>query len=202
MMKTHKFYEEDIDIIVDCLKNDGVLAVNTDTVMGLCIVSDSKVAFDKLMHAKNRPANKLFPIMVSDVEMMETVVSITDRDKKIIDTYLPGQLTLILNKKADAKILLDSDTVAVRIVEDDFLIDVVKRLQKPIFLTSANKSGEATSKLAEEVLSIFDGSIDGVLMKDANGYEASTIVDLLSEDIKIVRSGNISEDDIKKSLEE
>lgn len=202
MMKTHKFYEEDIENIVDCLNNDGVLAVNTDTVMGLCIVSDSKVAFDKLMTAKNRPENKLFPVMVADVEMMESLAYVSERDRKIIDQYLPGQLTIILNKKDDASLLLDSNTVALRIVEDAFLIEVVKKLQRPIFLTSANKSGEGTTKLAEEVVSIFESTIDGVLMKDAHGYDASTIVDLTQDEIKVVRPGNISEDELKKSLEE
>lgn len=202
IMNTYKFYEDDLDNIVNCLKNDGVLAVNTDTVMGLCIVSDSESAFDKLMHAKDRPPNKLFPVMVSDVEMMESIAHVNDRDRIIIHNFLPGQLTIILNKKEDASLLLDSDTVAIRIVDDVFLMKLVQQLNKPIFLTSANKSGESTSQTAAEVLSIFDGLIEGVLMKDANGYEASTIVDLTGDEIKVVRAGNISEKQIKESLEE
>lgn len=201
-MKTVKYYDTDIDKIVDCLNNDGVLAVNTDTVMGLCIASDSRIAFDKLMEAKHRPANKLFPVMVSDVAMMKTIVDINDRDIKIIEAFLPGQLTLILKKKENSDLLLESDTVAVRIVEDDLLIEIVKKFNKPIFLTSANKSGEGTTKLAREVVDIFDGTIDGVLMKDANGYEASTIVDLTKTDLAILRPGHISEEEIRKSLEE
>ncbi len=202
MGHTEKYYEDDIDSIVETLQNDGVVAVNTDTVMGLCVISDSEKAFENLMKAKNRPASKLFPVMVSSVSMMKEIAYVSDQAEKVIDHFLPGQLTVILKKKEDSKILLDSETIAVRIVDDKTLIKIVEDLKKPIFLTSANKSGENPVKLVSEVIDIFDGIIDAVLMKDANGYEASTIVDLTNETLKIVRAGDISEEEIKKVMEE
>ncbi len=201
-MVTKEYSSKDIIEMVELLKNDGVLGVNTDTVMGLAAISTSKKAFDKLVDAKNRPANKLFPIMVSDLEMMEKIAYVSSRDRRIIEKFLPGQITLVLKKRDNSNIIVDSETVAVRIVNDELLIKLVEDLASPIFLTSANKSGESTTKYASEVYKIFSGDIEGVLMKDASAYEASTIVDLTNNDIKILRAGNISLEDIIRSLEE
>lgn len=201
-MITKQYSSEDIIEMVKLLKNDGVLGLNTDTVMGLAANGISSLAFTKLVDAKNRPANKLFPIMVSDVEMMEEIAYVSDRDKKIIARFLPGQITIVLKKKSNSNIIVDSETVAVRIVNDDVLISLVKELGSPIFLTSANKSGEPTTKYASEVYEIFSGDIEGVLMNDASAYEASTIIDLTGDDIKVLREGNISLEDIIRSLEE
>ena len=201
-MITKEFKSEDTIEMVKLLKNDGVLGVNTDTVMGLAANGKSLKAFNKLVDAKNRPANKLFPIMVSDLAMMEEIAYVSDRDKKIVEKYLPGQITLVLKKRDNSNIIVDSETVAVRIVNDEVLISLVKELGSPIFLTSANKSGMPTTKYASEVLEIFNGDIEGVLMNDASAYEASTIIDLSSDDIKVLRAGNISLEDIIRSLEE
>ena len=201
-MVTKEYSSKDIIEMVELLKNDGVLGVNTDTVMGLAAISTSKKAFDKLVDAKNRPANKLFPIMVSDLEMMEKIAYVSSRDRRIIEKFLPGQITLVLKKRDNSNIIVDSETVAVRIVNDELLIKLVEDLASPIFLTSANKSGESTTKYASEVYKIFSGDIEGVLMKDASAYEASTIVDLTNNDIKILIAGNISLEDIIRSLEE
>lgn len=201
-MKTIKYHRNDVEMIVECLNNDGVIATQTDTVMGLMIVSDSDQAIKKLVNVKMRPEEKLFPVMVSSVEMMETIVDLSDRDRRIIEQLLPGELTLILNQKSDSPLHLESPTVAVRIVNDEMLIQIVEQLGKPIFLTSANKSGEKTSMKAEEVLNIFEGEIEGVIMKDASGYQASTIVDLTQDEIRILREGKLTLEDIDKCVKE
>lgn len=201
-MKTTKYQENDIELIVECLNNDGVIATQTDTVMGLMIVSDSDLAIKKLVSVKLRPEEKLFPVMVSSVEMMETIVDLKNRDREIIKQLLPGELTLILNQRNDSPLHLESPTVAVRIVNDDMLIQIVEKLGKPIFLTSANKSGEKTSMRADEVLNIFDGELEGVIMKDASGYQASTIVDLTQNEIRILREGKLTLEDINKCVKE
>lgn len=196
-MITKQYTSEDIDEIVQQLKDNQVIAVQTDTVMGLMAIANSKKAFNELVSAKNRPANKLFPIMVSNLSQLESITTLSINAKNIVSEFLPGQLTLIVDKE-DENILVDSDSIAVRIVNDGLLIKIVDKLGYPVFLTSANKSGEPTTKLASEVLEIFDGLISGIIMIDAPGYEASTIVDVRSEEPKVLREGPISLEEIKK----
>lgn len=197
-MNTKQYTASDLDEMIEVLNNDGVIAFRTDTVMGLLALANSKLAKSKLVEAKNRPKDKLFPIMVSSIEMMQSISDMSERALGIAKKHLPGALTLILNLKATSNIQLDSKTVAVRIVADDLLIELVERLKRPIFLTSANISGQAPSKLASEAFEIFNGKIDGVYMADAAGYEASTILDLVGDQLKILRQGKISLEEIEE----
>ncbi len=197
-MNTKQYTASDLDEMIEVLNNDGVIAFRTDTVMGSLALANSKLAKSKLVEAKNRPKDKLFPIMVSSLEMMQRYTVMTIRDIKLAEKHLPGALTLILSLKDNSNIELDSETVAVRIVNDDLLISLVEKLDSPIFLTSANLSNEPTTMLASEVYEIFAGKINGVYMEDAAGYEASTIVDLTSSEMKILRQGKISLNELEE----
>lgn len=196
-METKIYTKDNISEIVQDLKDNKVLAVRTDTVMGLIAIGNSEKAFNNLVEVKNRPSNKLFPIMVSSVKQLESITTLSKSAKNVVQRFLPGEITLIVDNEDDS-ILVDSESIAVRIVNDDVLIKIVSDLKQPIFLTSANKSGEATTKLASEVLEIFDGEIAGIIMEDAKGYDASTIVDVRFSEPKIVREGKISLKDIEK----
>ena len=199
-MKTILLEKSDIDKVVDLLASGEIVALATDTVMGLAIISDNLDAYNKLIEVKNRPLNKLFPIMVSDIKMLEKTVKLNRRDKLLAKSFYPGKITFIFNLRDDSNIVFLDNSVAVRIVEDEFICEVVRRLNKPIFLTSANKSGENTTMYYSEVLEIFDGEIAGVLKMDAFGYKSSSIFDLSKDEITVIRKGDISLDAILLNL--
>lgn len=199
-MRTLRLTKNDIDTVVELLLDNQVVALATDTVMGLAITSDSEIAYNELIKVKNRPLNKLFPIMVSDVKMLQEIVNLSERDYYLANKFLPGKTTFIFKLKSDVSIGNLNETVAVRIVADEFIREIVRRLNKPIFLTSANKSNASPSKYANEVLAVFDNEIAAVVMEDADGYAASSIFDLSGSEIKLVREGEVSLCDINKSL--
>ena len=179
--------KENIEEIVKVLKEDGVIAYPTDTVYGLAVRYFSKNAKENLINKKNRPLEKSFPIMVSDIEMLKDIAIVSDRDEKIINKLMPGPLTVILNKK-------DNGTIAVRMASDKYIKEIIKTLNEPIYLTSANKSNEPVCKNIEEVLS---AKLSDLIVKGTPGNDKpSTIVDLSSKEIVILREGPISKDEI------
>ena len=52
MIKRYK--EDEIEKLVQILKNDGVISVPTDTVFGICARMNSQIAHDKLVKIKKR----------------------------------------------------------------------------------------------------------------------------------------------------
>lgn len=197
-----KIYQTDqISDLVKDLKSGNVVAVATDTVMGLAVRADLLVAFERLKLVKGRPNSKPFPVMVANLAQLESIVDLSAKDYQLANQWFPGAITFILNKKQGSPVVSSGETLAVRIPDDNFLREVVIRLGAPIFLTSANKSGQPTTMLAKEVLDIFNGEIKSVLLKDAQGYSASTIVDLTKDHLSIVREGSISLEMILESLE-
>ena len=193
-MKTLRLTRKDVNKVVDILSKNQVVGVPTDTLMGLMITSDSQEAFDLLVEVKNRPIDKQFPMMFSDLDMLEKYVELSNRDILLIKEFLPGKVTFIFKVKNQNK------TVAARIVDNDFLIKVVRKLAKPIYLTSANKSGEKSTLKASEVLEVFDNQIAAVVMEDALGSIGSSIIDLSKEEIIILREGEITLADINDFL--
>ena len=95
-MKLYK--QREIEKIATILKNDGVISVPTDTVYGICARINSSKAYLKLVSVKNRPSNKSFPVLCKDLEQIESIAIIDENALKLIKTFMPGPVTLVLNK--------------------------------------------------------------------------------------------------------
>lgn len=198
-MKRYK--NEDIKEIVDVLKNDGVISVPTDTVYGICARINSIYAFNKLVNIKNRPANKNFPIMCSDIEQIKEIAIVNDIAEKIIKAFMPGPITIVLKKKKEMFIDInnggnrETDEVAVRMATSPFLKKVIEELECPLFMTSANQSGQEVCKNLDEIEIMCPG-IDGMVEGNVSFGQSSTIVDCTKNSISIQREGPISYDKI------
>ena len=81
-MKRYK--QSDVGIVINILKNDGVVSVPTDTVYGICARVHSSKAFNKLVEVKNRPSNKIFPVMCSDIEQIKSIGIVDEKTEKLI----------------------------------------------------------------------------------------------------------------------
>ena len=195
-MKIYKSSE--LNEVINLIKNDGVVCVPTDTVYGICARINSKKSYDKLVEVKNRPSNKHFPVMCANKKQIENIAIIDERINKIIDAFMPGPITLILNKKSDDLINNGVPTIALRMAPTKELEEIMKSVG-PIFMTSANQSGKEVCNTIEKVQESCP-LLDGILEGNVSYNEASTIVDLTKNDIKILRDGPIKIEDIKKII--
>jgi len=188
--------------LANILKNDGVIAVPTDTVYGLCARMNSRKAREHLIEIKNRPKNKAFPIMCNSIEQIKSIAKVDERIKKIIDAFMPGPITLVLLKgeKTPNYINEGSNEIGIRMATSKPLEELIEKIGSPIFMTSANLSGEPVCKSIEEIQEKFH-SIDGILEGEVAYGQASTIVDCTSDEIKIIRQGPISLEEILKVIE-
>lgn len=179
------------------LKQDQVLAIPTDTVYGLCGYYRSHLAFEKIKKMKNRPDFKSLPIMVADLEQLMEVAIVNGKALKLIKKYMPGPLTIILkrNPSMPAWITNEKDTIAIRLA-DRQLYPIIKA-SGPVFLTSANISGEKECYSSHEVVHTFS-TVDIVIKGEAEAKQASTIVDCTQDKYVILRPGPISEKEIKE----
>ena len=198
-MKRYK--ENEIDELVRILKNDGVISVPTDTVYGVCACMNSEKAHDKLVIVKNRPKNKLFPIMCADEEQIKSIAIVDDRAEKIIKAFMPGPITLILKKNYNLPDYINNgnDTIAIRMATSKVLEDLIRKVGSPLFMSSANQSGEKTCTSLDEIEKACP-LLDGMLEGSVTFGKGSTILDCSSGDIKILRQGPILREQIDKVL--
>ena len=200
-----RYEQNEIENIATILKNDGIISVPTDTVYGICARTNSRKAYDNLVKVKNRPSTKSFPVLCKDLEQIESIATLDERACKLIKAFMPGPLTLVLKKRPDAFTYInnagarETDEIAVRMISSIFLNEIIEKVGSPLFLTSANKSGMDVCRSLDEIEEECP-TLDGMVMGDVSFGEASTIVDLTHDDIKIQRQGPISEEEIMDVL--
>ena len=199
MVKRYK--QSEIDELADILKNDGVISVPTDTVYGICARINSLKAHDKLISIKHRPITKLLPIMCADEEQIKSIAIVDRRAEKLIRAFMPGPITLILNKKTGVPEYVNNgcETIAVRMATSKTLEKLIRKTESPIFMSSANRSGEPTCTSLDEIEKACP-NLDGMMEGNVLFGKGSTIVDCTSEQIKILRTGPISIEQIKEVI--
>lgn len=197
-----RFDENELDKLAEILKNDEVISVPTDTVYGVCARMNSEKAEQKLRDVKNRPATKAFPIMCKDEEQIKSIAYVNEKAEKIIRAFMPGPITIILKKKEEIPAYVNSgmETLAIRMATSDEIRKIIELVDAPLFMTSANQSGEKTCTTLDEI-EVACPLIKGMLIGDTKFGKASTIVDITKDDAIILRDGPITLEEIKKVLD-
>ena len=200
-METIKYRKMDIEKIINVLISGGILAFPTDTVFGLACIMDEK-AIKTIYEVKGRSFDKPLPMMCSSLEMIESVAYVNDKARKIIDAFVPGAITLIFKKKDNVEdyITQGKDTIGIRVPDDEFILNLIDRLNMPLMVTSANNSGEESLLKWMDVYNVMNNRIAGIVCEDATGDVSSTIVDVTGENIKILREGPIGLKEISEVL--
>ena len=198
-METLKLNKNEIEKVIEILKNDGLVAFPTDTVFGLsCRMSID--AIRKVYEAKGRDFNKALPVMCT-LKMIDDIALVNDNARKIMNRFMPGALTMVYKKKdcVEDYVTQFKPTIGIRVPDDEWILNLIEEVGMPIMVTSANISGSGSLLKWEDVYECMNGRIDAIICEDARGEASSTIVDT-SDEIKILREGPISADQIKECL--
>ena len=200
MIKRYK--QTEIEKLAEILKNDGVISVPTDTVYGVCARINSKKAHDNLVKTKNRPITKPFPVMCSDEEQIKSIAIVDEKAEKLIKEFMHGPITLILEKRPEVPEYVNNGkaTIAVRMATSKSVKELITKTGCPIFMSSANQSGEPTCINLDEIENECP-NLDGMMEGTVNFGKGSTIVDCVSKELKILREGPITIEQIRKIIE-
>lgn len=187
---------KDIKKASEIIKKNGIVIYPTETVYGIGANIFSAAALEKVFAIKKRDKDKPLSVAVSDIEMMEDLVHIGEKEMRFIEKFLPGPVTVILEKKKKVPDMLTSgsDLLGIRFPAHETTIALISLAGVPITSTSANISGEAPPQRVEEIKISADYIIDG---GECTG-EPSTVVDLVNR--RILRKGAHYEE-VKAELE-
>ena len=185
----------------EALYKHGVIAFPTETVMGLGVLYNDRIAYDKLNKIKRRPEDKPYTLMVKDVNDISEYALIDERTQRVIDAFMPGSITILVPVKGDAVpeyVTHGTSIIGIRVPENKEALEVLKEAKLPLLVPSANRSGEKPALSDKEVKEIFSDEVDYVVSGQAKLAKPSTIVSLVNGQVKVVREGPISEEKILK----
>ncbi len=174
----------------------------TDTVYGLGCDPADPDATKRICIIKGR-ADRPLPLICSDTEAARRIVEFNTAAEKLTKRLWPGPLTLVLPRKVDYPlwVLHGSRTLGVRVPDSQTARELARLSGGVIVSTSANRSGEeppatageAERNLGKEVDIILDGG-------PARTTQPSTVLDISTEELWILRSGPITAKQIKEAL--
>jgi L-threonylcarbamoyladenylate synthase len=187
-----KLMQIEINKTLKTLQEGGLILYPTDTVWGIGCDATNFDAIKKIYALKQRAESKSMICLVSDFNMLNDYVS--EVPEIIHDTLKNAKkpTTIIYNQPVSiAKNLIAEDnTLAIRIVEDAFCNELIKKFNKPIVSTSANISTMETPYSFKEIHKDILKGVDYVvnLHREKKSATPSTIIKL-NEDgtIDIIR---------------
>ena len=186
-MKIFKMSPEnpDMDLIseaIDIMADGGIILYPTDTVYGLGANIFNNDAVERIYTIKKRDHSKPLSVLVQDIEGLELIADLNKDSRAIIDKWLPGPFTFILNKKkAVSPYVSSSSKVGVRIPDYK--------------TTSANLTNEDTLSNPKDILKQIGDDIDLVIdVGSLDMSKPSTVIDLSSAKPTLVRNGFDSND--------
>ena len=184
------------------LEKSQVIAFPTETVMGLGVYYDDYSAYMRLNQIKRRPEDKPYTLMLADINDIEKYAYLTLRDRRIINAFMPGPITLLLKAKDNVPSYVTHGTgiIGIRVPNMKVIQEMIGFAGKPLLVPSANRSGEKPFSSYLEVENEFKDELGFVLKEDSLGGEPSTIVDLTENDIRIIREGSLSLMDIERKI--
>lgn len=200
----NRIKDNELDEIVDIIKKDGIIVFPTETVYGIGGNALSENVIKKIYNIKKRPQEKALSILVKNKEEIQKYAYINNKlEEKIIDNFMPGPITIILEKRKDKTPLLtgDDDTIGIRIPDNIIIGKILERCNLPVVGPSANISGKPSSIKLEDIKPDFDGKVD-VFIDGGECIQnvSSTIVKVVDGKVKILREGSISINDINERI--
>lgn len=198
-MAVESFNPEDIAEAREVIQDGGLVIFPTETAYGIAADATDREAIRKVYEAKQRPRSKGLTAIVSSVEQAEEYAELTEREKKLVEEFMPGPLTLVAEKKENVPDNLNSD-FAFRIPGSETARKLAKKT--PVTATSANISGKKTSYRIEDIGKELLEKADLVL--DRGHLEpspTSTIAELSDGKLVVHREGPIKKEEIQKFLQ-
>ena len=184
------------------LIEDGELVIfPTETVYGIGANGLDGEAVKNIFIAKGRAQDNPLILHISDIEMVDKIATdISDMERKIIDIFFPGPLTIILKKKDVVPSIVSGglDTVGIRMPSNKIANSLIKYANVPIAAPSANISGRPSGTTLDDIKDEFADKVS-CMIDGGNtliGVE-STVIRVIDNKIRILRPGKITAEDFK-----
>ena len=190
-----------IDEVVTALRNGEVVSFPTETVFGLAVIYDNFEAFNKLVKVKKRRPDKPFSMMLSDNHQIFEYAKINENGLKIINKFMPGEITILVDAlELPPWVTLSTGVIGIRIPNDAFVRELIRKVGKPLLVTSANMSGQKPLTNAKDVGEVFKyDNVSYLVLGECVSETPSTVVDIRDK-INVVRLGKITKEEIENSI--
>ncbi len=185
-----------VEQTIATLRRGGIVIMPTDTVYGIGCAYDKPEALSRIIALKGRDEQKPIALLVGSLAMAVEYVAIAPKIKSGLMEVWPGPFTGIFQK------ILGEGGEGVRVPNHAFVRAVIDAYGKPLWMTSANRSGDPAQIHFSSVMRDFQDCADSdVLIIDGGDLPdsmASTVVDFIQTPPKMLRMGPVSRERLQE----
>jgi L-threonylcarbamoyladenylate synthase len=188
--------EAELDVCRKAFGRGGLIAFPTDTVYGVGADAGNPEAVRRLFEAKRRPPDKALPVLVPGREgVILCARDVPEVAWRLMDAFWPGPLTIVLRRTEAVcrQTAVGADTVGLRMPNHPTALQVLRAVEGPLAVTSANLSGEENTVSSTEVLATLGRALDVLIEDRASGTGVpSTVIDLTQSPPRVLRQGAVA----------
>lgn len=184
--------KDELNNTLTTLKKGGIILYPTDTVWGIGCDATNHLAVEKIFQLKKRADNKTMICLVSDFKMLNEYVENVPEVAYDILKYASKPTTIIYDDpiRVAENLIAEDNSLAIRVIKDEFCKKLIQKFRKPIVSTSANVSGAKTPQSFKEIDPVILEGVDYVvnLHHEIKSGNPSAIIKLKNDgSVKVIR---------------
>lgn len=175
---------DEIERAARAIRAGELVVYPTETVYGLGADALDAEAVESVFEAKGRNRSNPLSMAVPDLATAREYTTPTERERAFIEQFLPGPVTVVLERKSMVPdgLTAGSDRVGVRIPDHEVALELAAQAG-PITATSANVSGTGSARSVEELDEAIQDAAAVVLDGGETPGGGSTVVDVEHDEI-------------------
>jgi len=185
--------QQDLKNCIEHLKNGGLILYPTDTLWGIGCDANNEEAVKKIYALKKRIDSKSLICLVSDERMLSKYLKEIPEVAFDIIEVAESPTTIIYDAPQNIapNLIASDDSIAIRIPDDEFCFQLLRKFNGAIVSTSANISGEPSPSSFSEISNDILKGVDYVvnLHREKKSSKPSSIIKLSNAGlVTIIRS--------------
>jgi L-threonylcarbamoyladenylate synthase len=201
-MNIDQHFDESIKLAQELFLKGSIFVYPTDTIYGFGGNPFNDEVIEKISDVKGKRNWRRYIFLISSVDVLKSYVEITsEKHLDFLISIWPNPVSVILKLNKHYQDILKMETGAFRIPNHRFCMKLVSELKMPLISTSVNRTGTEPLNDPSMIMQEFANEVDAIFYTESKSFvEASTIIDLSSDEPKYIREGRIKFVDLKEKL--
>lgn len=195
-METLKIYNDNIadnqiDQIVEVLKNGGLIVLPTDTLYAVACDALNPKAIERVCRLKGlNPEKTNLSILCDDISMVSDYAKFDNYAFKLMKDNTPGPFTFLFRAASSLpRAFKGRKIVGIRIPDNAAVRKIVERLGNPLLSTSIIYQDEDYGINPDLIEENYDDKVDLMVKGEEGNLKPSAIIDCTSSSPEIIREG-------------
>lgn len=181
---------DDLLLPSQSIKNGELIAIPNNNIFSISADALNEEACTKLQNLKSNTKNSSFTVFISDTNQLSDIIEdINDIEKKLIENFWPGPLTIQFKKKINVPNIIsnNSDTINVHMANNKLASDLILLSETPLVVTNTNSINNKSGEKVSYIVNI-----------DSNEFNnQNTVVKVVDSKINIIKQGPIKIEELE-----